>query len=208
MTDTPRCPVCGRTEGMTDNEPCSTECGILSENEILKLVQGTNTEDQLNDLITRAVELNPRGPFFEALSNTARDYACGTPIPIASAADILKLQREAYEQAAEEISLKLDTIGDLLLNAEVAAWLAIVGLRIKPLVWHNFGVYCHWAESVSGTYYVEERNGGWRVELRVGGLVHFISETDTTTQEDLSAAQAAAEADNRARILPTLEVAE
>lgn len=137
MSDIYRCPGCGRTEGMTDNEPCSVECAILDKNEILEAWQGSGP---------------PHGN------------------------DV-----EARMQAA--------------------------GLRIKPLAWHNFGAYSHWAESVSGTYSVEARNGLWRVELRVGGLVHFIGETDTTTEEDFSAAQAAAEADHRARILAMLEVA-
>lgn len=79
------------------------------------------------------------------------------------------------------------------------------GAKIKPLVWHNFDAWTHWAEAVCGTYHVEERNGYWQVELRVGGLVHAVTETDDTTPADLDAAKAAAQADYSARILAALE---
>lgn len=77
---------------------------------------------------------------------------------------------------------------------------------VKPLAWHNFDVWTWWAESPSGTYHVEERNGYWQVELRVGGLVHHVFSTDDTTPEDMDAAQAAAQADYTARILAALDL--
>lgn len=77
---------------------------------------------------------------------------------------------------------------------------------LKPLAWHNFDVWTWWAESPSGTYHVEERNGYWQVELRVGGLVHHVFSTDDTTPEDMDAAQAAAQADYTARILAALDL--
>jgi len=77
---------------------------------------------------------------------------------------------------------------------------------IKPLVWHNFDVWTWWAECPSGTYHVEERNAGWRVQLRVGGLAHDVLETDDTTPADLEAAKAAAEADYLARMSAALDL--
>ena len=78
-------------------------------------------------------------------------------------------------------------------------------VRVKPLVWHNFDAWTHWAEAVCGTYHVEERNGWWQAELRVGGLVHFVTKTDDTLQAELEAAKAAAQADYEARILAAIE---
>lgn len=82
------------------------------------------------------------------------------------------------------------------------------GAKIKPLEWHNFDAWTHWSEGACGTYHVEERNGYWQVELRVGGLVHGVTATDDTTPADLDAAKAAAQADYEARILAALEPAE
>lgn len=78
------------------------------------------------------------------------------------------------------------------------------GARVKRLEWHNFDAWTHWAEGACGTYHVEERNGYWQVELRVGGLVHGVTQTDDTTPADLDAAKAAAQADYEARILAAL----
>lgn len=82
----------------------------------------------------------------------------------------------------------------------------IVAAIIRPLVWHHYDVWTWWAECPSGTYQVEERNGGWRVQLRVGGLVHDVLVTEDTTPETLATAQAAAEQDYRARIAAALDV--
>lgn len=82
----------------------------------------------------------------------------------------------------------------------------ILRALVKPLEWHHFDVWTWWAECPPGTYHVEERNGGWRVQLRVGGLVHDVLATEDTTPEDLAAAQAAAEADYRARIAAALDL--
>ena len=81
----------------------------------------------------------------------------------------------------------------------------MISAKIKMLEWHNFDAWTHWAEGVCGTYHVEERNGYWQVELRVGGLIHGVTQTDDTTPADLDAAKAAAQADYEARILAALE---
>ena len=83
----------------------------------------------------------------------------------------------------------------------------MISAKIKMLEWHNFDAWTHWAEGACGTYHVEERNGYWQVELRVGGLVHGVTQTDDTTPADLDAAKAAAQADYEARILAALEPA-
>lgn len=80
--------------------------------------------------------------------------------------------------------------------------------KVKPLVWHNFDAWTHWAEAVCGTYHVEERNGYWQVELRVGGLVHHVTTTDDTLPEDLDAAKAVAQQDYDPRILCELAPAQ
>lgn len=77
----------------------------------------------------------------------------------------------------------------------------MISAKIKMLEWHNFDAWAYWAEGACGTYHVEERNGYWQVELRVGGLVHGVTQTDDTTPADLDAAKAAAQADYEARIL-------
>jgi len=76
--------------------------------------------------------------------------------------------------------------------------------KVRQLEWHNFDAWTHWAEGACGTYHVEERNGYWQVELRVGGLVHGVTATDDTTPEYLDAAKAAAQADYERRILAAL----
>lgn len=83
----------------------------------------------------------------------------------------------------------------------------MISAKIKMLEWHNFDAWTHWAEGACGTYHVEERNGYWQVELRVGGLVHGVTQTDDTTPADLDAAKAAAQADYEVRILSALEPA-
>ena len=81
----------------------------------------------------------------------------------------------------------------------------MISAKIRMLEWHNFDAWAHWAEGVCGTYHVEERNGYWQVELRVGGLVHGVTQTDGTTPAHLDAAKAAAQADYEGRILAALE---
>lgn len=80
----------------------------------------------------------------------------------------------------------------------------MTGAKVKPLDWHNFDAWTYWAEAVCGTYHVEERNGWWQVELRVGGLAHIVAVTDDTLPANLEAAKAAAQADYEARILAAL----
>ena len=72
---------------------------------------------------------------------------------------------------------------------------------VKALEWHNFDAWTWWAEAVCGTYHVEERNGGWRVELRFHDARRIITETD-----DFDGAIAAAQADYTARILAALDL--
>lgn len=81
----------------------------------------------------------------------------------------------------------------------------MISAKIKMLEWHNFDAWTYWAEGACGTYHIEERNGYWQVELRVGGLVHGVTQTDDTTPADLDAAKAAAQADYESRILSVLE---
>ena len=83
----------------------------------------------------------------------------------------------------------------------------MISAKIKMLEWHNFDAWTYWAEGACGTYHIEERNGYWQVELRVGGLVHGVTQTDGTTPAHLDAAKAAAQADYEARILAALEAA-
>lgn len=72
---------------------------------------------------------------------------------------------------------------------------------VKALEWHNFDAWTWWAEAVCGTYHVEERNGGWRVELRFHDARHIITETD-----DFDGAIVAAQSDYTARILAALDL--
>lgn len=72
---------------------------------------------------------------------------------------------------------------------------------VKALEWHNFDAWTWWAEAVCGTYHVEERNGGWRVELRFHDARHVVTETD-----DFYEATSAAQADYTARILAALDL--
>jgi len=70
---------------------------------------------------------------------------------------------------------------------------------VKALEWHNFDAWTWWAEAVCGTYHVEERNGGWRVELRFHDARRIITETD-----GFDGAIVAAQSDYTARILPAV----
>lgn len=64
---------------------------------------------------------------------------------------------------------------------------------IKPLEWHNYDAWTWWAETVCGTYAVEERNGIWKAELRFRDAVHIVYEIDdfetsiTAAQDDYCA---------------------
>ena len=71
---------------------------------------------------------------------------------------------------------------------------------VKALEWHNFDAWTWWAEAVCGTYHVEERNGGWRVELRFHDARRIITETD-----GFDGAIVAAQSDYTARILPAVD---
>lgn len=71
--------------------------------------------------------------------------------------------------------------------------------RVKPLEWHHYDAWTWWAESVCGTYTVEERNGSWKAELRFRDAVHIIYEID-----DFETAMTAAQTDCSARIIAAL----
>lgn len=88
-----------------------------------------------------------------------------------------------------------------------AADTSALGAVVKPLVWHTYDVWTHWAESTSGTYRVQERNGVWRTSLLLPQTEHIVYEydADDTTPADFEAARAAAQADHEARILAALE---
>jgi len=78
--------------------------------------------------------------------------------------------------------------------------------RVKPLVWHNFDAWTWWAESTSGTYRVEERNGVWRATLNLPSIEHVIYEYETDcAPNDFEAAHLACQADHTARITAALE---
>lgn len=81
-------------------------------------------------------------------------------------------------------------------------------VTVKPLVWHNFDAWTFWAESTSGTYRVEERNGYWRATLNLPQTDHIIYEYDTdgTTPNDFEAAQMACQFDHEARILAAIDL--
>ena len=103
-----------------------------------------------------------------------------------------------------ENSVFCATVAEAVINEVTRLRSMTNGARVKRLEWHNFDAWTHWAEGACGTYHIEERNGYWQVELRVGGLVHGVTETGDTTPEDLDAAKAAAQADYEARILAAL----
>lgn len=79
--------------------------------------------------------------------------------------------------------------------------LASAGIEIKPLDWHHFDSWTWWAESVCGTFYLEERNGFWIAGVRFRDANHIIYEID-----DFETAHIAVQADYTARILATLQV--
>ena len=80
--------------------------------------------------------------------------------------------------------------------------------RVKPLVWHNYDAWTWWAESTSGTYRVEERNGTWRATLNLPMTEHIIYEYETDgTPNDFEAAHLACESDHAARITAAIELA-
>jgi len=105
-----------------------------------------------------------------------------------------------------ENSVFCATVAEAVINEVTRLRSMTNGARVKRLEWHNFDAWTHWAEGTCGTYHVEERNGYWQVELRVGGLVHGVTQTDDTTPADLDAAKAAAQADYEARILAALDL--
>ncbi len=76
------------------------------------------------------------------------------------------------------------------------------GAQVKPLVWHNYDAWTYWAESTSGTYHIEERNGGWNVSLRFADRIHVIAELDPEMREETFEA---AQADHEARIRAALK---
>ncbi len=82
-----------------------------------------------------------------------------------------------------------------------------LGAVVTPLVWHTYDAWTHWAESTSGTYRVQERNGVWRTSLLLPQTEHIVYEydADDTTPADFEAAQLAAQADHESRILAALQ---
>jgi len=88
-------------------------------------------------------------------------------------------------------------------RADLSSPLAAV--KVKPLVWECFDAWTHWARMERGSYYVEERNGRWRLGWCVSDQSFPLMHTDDTMPEDLEAAKAAAQADYDARIRAALE---
>jgi len=83
---------------------------------------------------------------------------------------------------------------------------AVPEWRVKPLVWHNYDAWTWWAESTSGTYRVEERNGVWRATLNLPMTEHIIYEYETDgTPNDFEAAHLACESDHVSRITAAIE---
>lgn len=74
-----------------------------------------------------------------------------------------------------------------------------MGVTVKPLVWHNFDAWTWWAEAVSGTYCVNERDGTWTGSLRFRDAVHIVYEVG-----DFDTVIAACNDDNRARVMAEL----
>ena len=112
---------------------------------------------------------------------------------------------EKYRLRAEAVAAEI--VDAMNRRALPAADTSALGAVVKPLVWHTYDVWTHWAESTSGTYRVQERNGVWRTSLLLPQTEHIVYEydADDTTPADFEAARAAAQADYTARILAALE---
>lgn len=108
--------------------------------------------------------------------------------------DIEDMNEAAHEIA--EIARKLVAERDAALAGAV---------RVKPLIWEYFDAWTHWARIERGSYYVEERNGRWRLGWCVNGQAFPLMHTDDTMPEDLETAKAAAQSDYDARIRAALE---
>jgi hypothetical protein len=76
---------------------------------------------------------------------------------------------------------------------------------VKPLEWVSFDAWTHWARVDRGIYYIEERNGVWRLGWRVNDQSFPLMHTLPT---DLDAAKAAAQSDYAARILAAIDLSE
>ena len=77
--------------------------------------------------------------------------------------------------------------------------------RIKPLVWESFDAWTHWAQLDRGSYYIEERNGKWRLGWRINNQSFPLMHTDDTLTTDLDDAKAAAQADYAANITAAID---
>ena len=145
-------------------------------------------------LPARGVGVKPDRDTFDAMCAMRNSINEHVPMPSLES-DLLQ---------GPENSVFCATVAEAVINEVTRLRSMANGARVKRLEWHNFDAWTHWAEGACGTYHVEERNGYWQVELRVGGLVHGVTETGDTTPEDLEAAKAAAQADYEARILAAL----
>lgn len=81
---------------------------------------------------------------------------------------------------------------------------AVVAGMVVPLEWVTFDKWTCWANCSLGSYHVDERFGKFRVELRFGSAVLNVVETDGTSEKDLEAAKAAAQAHRIRCILAAL----
>lgn len=200
-----RCPFCGetlftkaadsRSDLLSVHHPLS-DC-LLSGDSWWLVPKFTAAWNRRAALPARGVWVKPDRATFDAMCamrNSINEYI---PMPSLES-DLLQ---------GPENSVFCATVASAVI-AEVSRLRGIIsGTVVKQLEWHNFDAWTHWAEGACGTYHVEERNGYWQVELRVGGLVHGVTQTDDTTPADLDAAKAAAQADYEARILSALEPA-
>jgi hypothetical protein len=76
----------------------------------------------------------------------------------------------------------------------------IVAAITSPLVWVPYGADAFGVKTIVGYYRIDERGGLWKVVIQCLDTAHFVAETDTP-----EAAQAAADADYRARIAAALD---
>lgn len=152
--------------------------------------------------IRRAIDALPARGVVEKPDRDTFDAMCAMRNSINEHVPMPSLESDLLQ--GPENSVFCATVAEAVINEVTRLRSMASGARVKRLEWHNFDAWTHWAEGACGTYHVEERNGYWQVELRVGGLVHGVTQTDDTTPADLDAAKSAAQADYEARILSAL----